>query len=117
MRTSPARKSLELYTGCSALNFFGFAMLALVVAVVMVARPTRAQGGGGQVASPPEKAECKFPDGKTVHVDYSSPRMRGRKIFGGLVVYGEVWRGGGDGRTEGITNARGKGGGELVSGG
>ncbi len=25
-------------------------------------------------------------------VDYSSPRAKGRKIFGGLVPYGEVWR-------------------------
>jgi len=48
----------------------------------------------GQAASPAAKAECKFADGKTIHVDYSSPRMRGRKIFGGLVPYGEVWRAG-----------------------
>ncbi len=26
-----------------------------------------------------------------VHIDYSSPRVRGRRIFGGLVAYGEVW--------------------------
>jgi len=26
-----------------------------------------------------------------VHIDYSSPSMRGRQIFGGLVGYGEVW--------------------------
>ena len=26
-----------------------------------------------------------------VHIDYSSPRVRGRVIFGGLVAYGEVW--------------------------
>jgi hypothetical protein len=44
--------------------------------------------------SPPAAARCKFADGKTVSVDYSSPRMRGRKIFGGLVPYGEVWRAG-----------------------
>jgi len=49
---------------------------------------------GGQPASPPAKADCKFSDGKTIHVDYSSPRMRGRKIFGGLVPYGEPWRAG-----------------------
>src|SRR5580658_6098195 len=49
---------------------------------------------GGNVASPPAKADCKFSDGKTIHVDYSSPRMRGRKIFGDLVPYGEPWRAG-----------------------
>ena len=47
--------------------------------------------------SPPASAECKFSDGKTVKVDYSSPRAKGRKIFGAasdsaLVPFGEVWR-------------------------
>jgi Protein of unknown function (DUF2911) len=59
----------------------------LLAGLAMVAAPS-----WGQVASPPAKAECKFADGKTIHVDYSSPRMRGRKIYGGLVPYGEVWR-------------------------
>jgi hypothetical protein len=42
--------------------------------------------------SPPAKATCSLGDGATVTVDYSSPRAKGRKIFGGLVPYGEVWR-------------------------
>jgi hypothetical protein len=42
--------------------------------------------------SPPAQAQCKFSDGKTITVDYSSPRMKGRKIFGELVPYGQVWR-------------------------
>jgi hypothetical protein len=47
--------------------------------------------------SPPASAECKFPDGKTIMIDYSSPRAKGRKIFGtaaekALVPYGEIWR-------------------------
>src|SRR6266852_4706249 len=44
--------------------------------------------------SPPAKAECKLADGKTVTIDYSSPRANGRKIFGGLVPYGAIWRAG-----------------------
>lgn len=60
---------------------------ATFAALVMLATPSLAQ-----VASPPAKADCHFADGKTIHVDYSSPRMRGRKIFGDLVAYGEVWR-------------------------
>src|SRR5713101_5287536 len=32
--------------------------------------------------SPPASAECRFSDGKTIKVDYSSPRAKGRKIFG-----------------------------------
>jgi hypothetical protein len=42
--------------------------------------------------SPPASTECKFSDGKTVKIDYSSPRAKGRKVFGGLVPYGDVWR-------------------------
>ena len=60
----------------------------LLASIAMVAAPSWGQ------ASPPAKAQCKFADGKTIHVDYSSPRMRGRKIYGGLVEYGEVWRAG-----------------------
>src|SRR5260221_9270559 len=45
--------------------------------------------------SPAAKASCALADGKTITVDYSSPRAKGRKIFGGLVPYGEVWRAGG----------------------
>jgi hypothetical protein len=51
-----------------------------------------AQQDKSQRPSPPAQAQCKFADGKTITVDYSSPRAKGRKIFGGLVPYGEVWR-------------------------
>ena len=44
--------------------------------------------------SPAEKADCQLAGGKSVKVDYSSPRMKGRKIFGSLVPYGQVWRAG-----------------------
>src|ERR1041385_8127529 len=54
--------------------------------------------------SPPAKAMCKFADGKTITVDYSSPRMRGRKIFGGLVPYGEEWRAGANEATTFVPN-------------
>ncbi|MGD1210228.1 MAG: DUF2911 domain-containing protein [Candidatus Acidiferrales bacterium] len=62
---------------------------AIFLSLVVSAMPASAQ-----VASPPAKADCKFSDGKTIHVDYFSPRMRGRKIFGDLVPYGEPWRAG-----------------------
>src|SRR5437660_11687691 len=42
--------------------------------------------------SPPARTQCKFSDGKTITVHYSSPRVRGRKIVGELVPYGQVWR-------------------------
>src|SRR2546430_15311665 len=46
--------------------------------------------------SPAAKASCALADGKTITVDYSSPRAKGRKIFGGLVPYGQVWGAGGN---------------------
>lgn len=41
--------------------------------------------------SPPAKASVTLA-GHAVTVDYGAPSMRGRKIFGGLVPYGKVWR-------------------------
>jgi hypothetical protein len=41
--------------------------------------------------SPPGTAEVTL-KGKTITIDYSRPSMRGRKIMGGLVPYGKVWR-------------------------
>lgn len=55
--------------------------------------------------SPPAQAQCKFSGGKTITVDYSSPRAKGRKIFGGLVPYGEVWRTGANDATTFVTSA------------
>ncbi len=54
--------------------------------------------------SPPAQAQCKFSDGTTITVDYSSPRVRGRKIFGELVPYGEVWRTGANEATTFVTD-------------
>ena len=61
-------------------------------AMLMLAAVASAQMSGGKRPSPPAKAECKFSDGKGIHVAYSSPQAKGRKIYGGLVPYGEVWR-------------------------
>ena len=49
--------------------------------------------------SPPGDATLKFDDGKTVTIQYSRPSMRGRKIFGGLVPYDEIWRTGANAAT------------------
>src|SRR5258708_16895579 len=65
-----------------------------LAALAAVAIPSEAQ-----VASPTARAGCKFSDGKMITVNYSSPRMRRRKIFGDLVPFGEVWRAGADDAT------------------
>jgi hypothetical protein len=76
------------------------ALWILMALAAACATPSRAQ-----ILSPPAKADCKFSDGKTIRVDYSSPRMRGRKIFGGLVPYGEPWRAGANPATTFVTSA------------
>src|SRR3954447_24453159 len=54
--------------------------------------------------SPPATAQCKFADGKSITVNYSSPRAKGRKIYGGLVPYGQVWRTGANEATTLVTD-------------
>ena len=64
-----------------------------------------AQMGGKSRPSPPASATCDLGNGKTIKTDYSSPRMKGRKIYGDLVPYGEVWRTGANEATTFVTNA------------
>ena len=81
------------------LSFLSSALLLALLA------PAQAQQEKGKRASPPEQAVCKFADGKNVTVDYSSPRAKGRKIYGDLVPYGKVWRTGANEATSFVTDA------------
>jgi hypothetical protein len=72
--------------------------------------------------SPPASTECKFADGKSLKIDYSSPRAKGRKIFGtsaekALVPYGEIWRTGANESTTFVTTANLSLGGKTVPAG
>jgi len=83
-------------------------LTALFFAVSICAAAQMDMSNDKKPLSPPGIAECKFSDGKTVKVDYSSPRMRGRKIFGAasdkaLVPFGEVWRTGANAATTFVT--------------
>jgi hypothetical protein len=81
-------------------------ILALAVAILTLTLTgfiTPAQQDKSKRPSPPEKAECKL-GGSTVTTDYSSPRAKGRKIFGGLVPYGQVWRAGANEATSFVTD-------------
>jgi len=42
---------------------------------------------------------------KSITVDYSSPRVKSRKIFGELVPYGQIWRTGANDATTFVTDA------------
>ena len=91
----------------------GIAALCLVVAVMVAI----AHQDKSKRPSPPAKAECDLGSGTTITVDYSSPRAKGRKIYGGLVPYGKVWRAGANEATTFVTNADINVGGTAVPGG
>jgi DUF2911 family protein len=106
---------------------------ALIAAVIFAAATLASaqMGGMGQDKSSPDNskrpspaasAECKFSDGKTIKVDYSSPRAKGRKIFaaesdGALVPYGKIWRTGANEATKFVTDTNIKIGGKSLPAG
>lgn len=69
--------------------FFLAALLLAPLAAAAQERP---------VASPRDTARMEVP-GAMVYVDYGRPYMRGRKIMGGLVPWGQVWRTGANAAT------------------
>ena len=58
--------------------------------------------GPKPMPSPPATATATL-GGQSVVIKYNSPSMRGRKIMGGLVPYGEVWRTGANPATTLVT--------------
>jgi hypothetical protein len=78
--------------------------IALPTILILFTTAAFAQMGGGK-PSPPASTTCDLGGGKTIKTDYSSPRMKGRKIFGGLVPFGEVWRAGANEATTFVTSA------------
>lgn len=48
--------------------------------------------------SPRKQAEGSI-NGVKIDIDYSSPSVKGRKVWGGLESYGKVWRAGADNNT------------------
>src|SRR5437764_10739693 len=84
----------------------------VLIAVAALAQEEKASG-----PSPAAQAQCQFADGKTITVDYSSPRAKGRKIYGGLVPYGKVWRAGANEATTFVTDTDVNVGGKTVPAG
>ena len=75
----------------------------LVLAAAAAVR-IHAQQDKSKRPSPPATAKCDLPGGKSLSIDYSSPRAKGRKVFGGIVPYGEVWRSGANEATTFVTS-------------
>lgn len=87
-----------------------FTALFFATAILVSAQMNMSQDKSKR-PSPPASAECKFSDGKTIKMDYSSPRINDpkthqpRKIYGGLVPYGQIWRTGANEATTFVTDA------------
>ncbi|HLZ39696.1 MAG TPA: DUF2911 domain-containing protein [Candidatus Sulfotelmatobacter sp.] len=79
--------------------------IALLVVFTFVITTLGLAQMGGNRPSPAESATCDLGGGKTIKTDYSSPRMKGRKIFGELVPYGKVWRTGANEATTFVTSS------------
>jgi hypothetical protein len=80
--------------------------VAILTSMILVfASVAGAQEDKSKRPSPPASAQCKLPDGKSIKTDYSSPRLRGRKMIGGNNPYGQVWRLGANEATTFVTDA------------
>jgi hypothetical protein len=76
-------------------TFFAVALFAATLT------PALAQQQGLEIPAPSSKAKVEQRVGVTdFSVEYSSPAMRGRKIFGGLVPYDQMWRTGANASTK-----------------
>jgi hypothetical protein len=76
---------------------------AIATVLVLCALIAAAQQDKSKRPSPPGSAQFTFSDGKKITIDYGRPSVRGRKIYGELVPYGEVWRTGANEATTFVT--------------
>jgi len=91
--------------------------VALTLFILALVTLATAQDDKSKRPSPPAQAACKLADGKSIKVDYSSPRAKGRQIYGGLVPYGKVWRTGANESTTFVTDTNLTAGGKSIPAG
>jgi DUF2911 family protein len=70
-----------------------FRNLVLTAASFCMVASVTAQGDKSNRPSPPETAKGKV-GGANITIDYSSPAVKGRTIWGSLVPWDKVWRAG-----------------------
>src|SRR3977135_4309901 len=67
--------------------------LVLTLAAMFLSSAIWAQGDKSNRPSPPATASGKV-NGATITINYGSPSVKGRQIWGSLVPYDKVWRAG-----------------------
>ncbi|MEO6070022.1 MAG: DUF2911 domain-containing protein [Chitinophagaceae bacterium] len=73
-------------------TLFGKSFLFLLTALILTTG-TWAQGNKAARPSPPDSATGQIKDA-TITINYSSPSVKGRTIWGDLVPYDKAWRAG-----------------------
>lgn len=86
IRLTPLRRSLAMAAALGAVLAQG-------------AAAQRYPDPRGRVLSPRDTVQLALSSGRRIWVDYGRPSMRGRRIMGGLVPYGRVWRTGANAAT------------------
>jgi Protein of unknown function (DUF2911) len=79
--------------------------IALSILLTLLSSIAAVAQMGKSRPSPPASTTCDLGGGKTIKTDYSSPRMKGRKIYSDLVPFGEVWRTGANDSTTFVPSA------------
>jgi DUF2911 family protein len=75
------------------------------LALAVFAMNCCAQADKSKRPSPPASATLDLGGGKSITLGYSSPRVKGRKIYGELVPFGKVWRTGANEASTFVTTA------------
>ena len=75
--------------------------LALSGSVIVL----HAQQDKSKRPSPPAQATMDLGGGKSITVDYSSPRLKGRQVGGEVATFGKVWRTGANEATTFVNTA------------
>jgi hypothetical protein len=80
------------------------AALAAVLATGAAAQQRPPANQQRPVLSPRDTVSLAVGTGRRIYIDYGRPSMRGRRIMGGLVPYGRVWRTGANAATTFVTD-------------
>jgi hypothetical protein len=83
-----------------------FGMFSIIcVGLMLFVVACHAQTDKSKRPSPPATATLDLGGGKSVTIDYSSPRLKGRKVGEQIAPFGEVWRTGANESTTFVTAA------------
>jgi len=80
------------------------AVAAALAALAATDAGAQQQGQQRPILSPRDTVSLELGTGRRVYIDYGRPSMRGRRIMGGLVPYGRVWRTGANAATTLVTD-------------